>query len=792
MTLRRSPRFRVLAVLFLLATAAPAYAVLDVEDRGPVLDAGNFRMRVTNIGVLGNAFFNTSRSSDPSFEYPAYSGNEMMNHAELWVGALDESGTRRVSGGPMLEWRPTLDPADHVYLRKRSDPGTRRAFDDDGDGRVDEERLNGKDDDGDGEIDEDLGLFADQDAGCDFVDDRPEAVNYGYPTGESHVPLGLDVHQVASTWGSPAWNGVAAITWHVTNHGTQTLRDVYLGLLADFDSRRRDDPAGHGDDGVVLRSFSASRFDGQSKVALNGTDQYCGHKPPCEPVLCFTRFSGGLPVLVDGVAGSGLPAITLMPLDHTVDPLTRISPQLGRAPLTVSFRTSMFTGEGIAGQGGVPVLDADRYAALAGTLPQAATGRRDDYVELVSCGPFRILAPGQSLDFTVAIVAGANADSVADVLGRLALLHAGAELDLIPNATDHPDSADYTVGRSGVTGHEICLEPPPGTTFFLDPDCISKIPTGDGNVRDPQPITYYPGTCIWTDLDCDPCTGNLGKETIVHWLDPGAVPPPPAARITPADHRVTIEWDNQPEILIRAGLVGGPDSRFLGYRIFKLARWKDRGGLLPPAANWQLLKTFSAETGNAEVPLDSITDTTVADDRILYEQKHYPVGRYRYVDRDVLNGFDYVYAVTSYYLDAVAMNGDPALGFHLVPMEGPLVAKFDDRVTPRTEAIAAGGTVTVVPNPYRGSAPWERPPVFGDPLPRHVDFMHLPKAVATIKIFTLAGDFVAQVVHDGTNGNGEASWDLISRNGQEVESGVYLFAVDSALGHQVGKFVIVR
>ncbi len=70
--------------------------------------------------------------------------------------------------------------------------------------------------------------------------------------------------------------------------------------------------------------------------------------------------------------------------------------------------------------------------------------------------------------------------------------------------------------------------------------------------------------------------------------------------------------------------------------------------------------------------------------------------------------------------------------------------------------------------------------------------MHLPKVVATIRIFTLSGDFVAQIVHDGTSGNGEAAWDLISRNGQEVESGVYLFSIDSSLGHQVGKFVIVR
>jgi 5-hydroxyisourate hydrolase-like protein (transthyretin family) len=75
---------------------------------------------------------------------------------------------------------------------------------------------------------------------------------------------------------------------------------------------------------------------------------------------------------------------------------------------------------------------------------------------------------------------------------------------------------------------------------------------------------------------------------------------------------------------------------------------------------------------------------------------------------------------------------------------------------------------------------------------RHIDFFGLPRARAHIKIFTLAGDFVQAIDHDGTNGDGEAAWNLISRNGQDVESGVYLFTVDSPRGHEIGKFVLIR
>src|SRR5689334_12319251 len=82
--------------------AGPARAAMDVRNNGPLLDAGRFTMRITNVGVIGNAYFNTGLSFDPSFEFPKGSGNECLEHAELWVGATREDGTVGVSGSPML------------------------------------------------------------------------------------------------------------------------------------------------------------------------------------------------------------------------------------------------------------------------------------------------------------------------------------------------------------------------------------------------------------------------------------------------------------------------------------------------------------------------------------------------------------------------------------------------------------------------------------------------------------------------------------------------------------------
>src|SRR5260221_12273855 len=139
-----------------------AHAKLDINDRGPVLDAGAFSMRVTNAGILGNAFFDRGLSFDPSLEFPRGSGHELLGHAELWFGAVSGDGGLRVSGGPMLEWRAIAHPADVVRGARAGQGGSLWPFDDDQDGKVDEDPLDGRDNDGDGRVDEDFGVVADQ------------------------------------------------------------------------------------------------------------------------------------------------------------------------------------------------------------------------------------------------------------------------------------------------------------------------------------------------------------------------------------------------------------------------------------------------------------------------------------------------------------------------------------------------------------------------------------------------------------------------------------------------------
>ncbi len=82
-----------------------------------------------------------------------------------------------------------------------------------------------------------------------------------------------------------------------------------------------------------------------------------------------------------------------------------------------------------------------------------------------------------------------------------------------------------------------------------------------------------------------------------------------------------------------------------------------------------------------------------------------------------------------------------------------------------------------------------------DPTGIKIEFRHLPACRSTVRIYTLAGDLVETLYHDGSEGRGTLMWDLVSRNGQNVTSGVYLFAVepdDEKFNRTIGKFVVIR
>jgi hypothetical protein len=178
-----------------------------------------------------------------------------------------------------------------------------------------------------------------------------------------------------------------------------------------------------------------------------------------------------------------------------------------------------------------------------------------------------------------------------------------------------------------------------------------------------------------------------------------------------------------------------------------------------------------------------------------------PVQFYEYIDSDIHNGFLYFYSVTaSDHLVELDENEVTITGSGLVGDPGSSFAHTSPATSAQTAEDRAiyGADIYVYPNPATRESLAEFQefnPNGDDPTGVRVKFANLPQARNTISIFSVNGDLIETVIHDGTNGYGEAEWNLVSRNGQEVVSGIYLYSVNSdgsAFDDFIGKFVVIR
>ena len=98
--------------------------------------------------------------------------------------------------------------------------------------------------------------------------------------------------------------------------------------------------------------------------------------------------------------------------------------------------------------------------------------------------------------------------------------------------------------------------------------------------------------------------------------------------------------------------------------------------------------------------------------------------------------------------------------------------------------------VTVIPNPYISTAPWD------EPGQNKIQFVNLTTE-ATVRIFTVGGDLVRKLDHPAAGAppnQGSVDWDLKNADGRLVEPGIYIYQVEEPGGvaDVIGRLVIVR
>lgn len=809
------------------SVSAPAHGI--VAHR-----VGRIVLGLCNNGTFGNNY-SQSGTSDfftgeavPACEYPKNSNNKYIFGGTFWIGAVVGRDTLVSVGADSWQWvyefNPDIPPFGYPVYRSIIDPQSSDYRD-----AVSEE---------------------------DYVMVYTDTLTEGIPNdfyGRPHMPLNIEVTEASYAWSYAYAEDIILFDYQVKNIGTQTLHDVYMGILVDADV-----------------SFEALGNEGAQ-------DDLCGflHTMPAQFERCTYTDTVNIAWSADndGDLDAALP--TGQPVPHAT------AARIVRTPakeLDVSFnwwlcntdatldfgpREKPFRGRwkedyrnfGTGGSG-TPEGDANKYyvmrnrefdydqaftASIQATdslwlLPiQDKAANWSDGLDtryLLSFGPFDINA-GEVLPLSFAYIGGENVHHV---------LH-NAELNL----PDHPEvfyrNLDFSdLGRNSRWASWIYDNP------GVDTD-------GDG----------YLGEFILCPKDSlNPSLADTG------WIKGDGVPdfrgasPPPAPDfwVNPSNGRLKVRFNGLHSETTRD--VFSHTIDFEGYRIYigrdaratsyatvasydienynKLVRLGGNRWALTdePFSLEELRCLYGDSCGDLSFNPLAYTPTTPYqhpwyDSTFYFEKQDFNVSvlgvtspiRKRFPDQPYpssldpdsahpwevtedgyLKYFEYEYEIADllpsvpYWVNVTAFDfGSPQSGLPSLETSVTVGAVEACPLASWDEAHARDLKVYVWPNPYRvdggyrtqgfeGRMDTDRP----DDRVRAVHFANLPPK-CTIRIYTLDGDLVREIAHDKPCTGPCATtdeWNLITRNTQLAVSGLYYWTVEDPNGNvQVGKLMLI-
>ena len=233
---------------------------------------------------------------------------------------------------------------------------------------------------------------------------------------------------------------------------------------------------------------------------------------------------------------------------------------------------------------------------------------------------------------------------------------------------------------------------------------------------------------------------------------PDPLPCPDSIFVSTGVGKIKVEWSKSAESAI------DPDSKtkdFAGYNVYRVA--------ISPDNRWEKIYEVGGNSGNPIV--------------------------HSYIDSNVIMGFDYYYAVTAF---------DDGLNNYLNPGQSLESSKLASTAYVGTSAAMAPqithqeykNNLRVVPNPFNiRSANYGDPNNASDSQNNKLLFVGLP-GNCTIRIFTVSGDLVKTIHHK--SGLGSEEWNQVTDSNQFIVSGLYIAHIESDLGNEIIKFVVIR
>ena len=365
-----------------------------------VSESGLVRALITNWGQVGSKpGTQDPYASEPSAQWPGQSGADYLWVGGFWFGARQNGVPRVTTAAYASELHPGLTAESRIYASRAGAAGGNRApsptADDDADGHLDEDWLDGRDNDIDGAVDEDFAAISDEMFASTYTD---------FTARPDHVALGLEVRQASFAWSRPELEDFIGFDLHLTNVGAIVLTDFHVGFFADCDI------------GMQSHEDLAGFWEGNVAATLEGDVRDV-------PVSIAYMYDS------DGDQGSAPGFIGFVFLDSPISTPGRLT----------NFR--MFQGSSPYASGGDPTTDTERLACLDGTSPlslpppselpraSALAPSIGDWRILATIGPRPTLAPGSSLDVAMAMVFGNDLTDLQQNAARAQMLYDGVSAD---------------------------------------------------------------------------------------------------------------------------------------------------------------------------------------------------------------------------------------------------------------------------------------------------------------------------------------------------------------------------
>lgn len=283
---------------------------------------------------------------------------------------------------------------------------------------------------------------------------------------------------------------------------------------------------------------------------------------------------------------------------------------------------------------------------------------------------------------------------------------------------------------------------------------------------------------------------NIFGDSLIHRFILPTPPDAPKVKVVPSDRKVTVYWNKKSEDS-RDAITGEKD--FEGYKLYRTNAGYEFGPKIDPVGS--LVEIGSFDFANDSIGYNTGFDKIRLAKPVIIERDTF---YYHFDVPNLLNGWQYAYSVTAFD------KGDKIFNINSLESSPNVSIVIPGTTANEDKEVKIG----VYPNPYYGTAVWDGK---SERL-RKIYFYNLPKE-CELYIYTLAGDIVKKIKHDGnSNGSdlrwfqsyakegkqvmagGEHAWDLITENDQAVATGMYLFTVKNMQTGDIktGKFLVIK